>query len=89
METELVSARAAIAPGETFTLVLRQKIREDWHTYWVNSGDSGEQTRLEWTLPAGFAAGPLLHPAPVVETLGPIVTYIHALRGTRGILPIA
>ncbi len=77
VETELVSARSAIAPGETFTLVLRQKIRADWHTYWVNSGDSGEQTRLEWTLPAGFEAGPLLHPAPKVEVLGPIVTYIH------------
>ncbi len=95
VETELVSARAAIAPGETFTLVMRQKIRADWHTYWVNSGDSGEQTRLEWTLPAGFEAGPLLHPAPQVEVLGPIVTYVHegevlypiAIRAPAGAKP--
>lgn len=77
VETELVSARAAIAPGETVTLVLRQKIRPGWHTYWINPGDSGETTHLTWTLPPGFAAGPLLHPAPRVETLGPITTYVH------------
>jgi DsbC/DsbD-like thiol-disulfide interchange protein/cytochrome c biogenesis protein CcdA len=77
VETELVSARASAAPGETVTLVLRQKIRAGWHTYWTNSGDSGEPTRLTWTLPPGFTAGPLLHPAPRVERLGPITTYVH------------
>ncbi|KAF0180735.1 MAG: cytochrome c bioproteinis protein transmembrane region, partial [Caulobacteraceae bacterium] len=77
VETELVSSRAAVAPGETVTLVLRQKIRAGWHTYWINPGDSGEPTRLTWTLPPGFAAGPLLHPAPRVDQLGPVTTYVH------------
>lgn len=77
VETELVSARAAVAPGETFTLVLRQKVRPGWHTYWINPGDSGLATEMQWTLPAGFVAGPLLHPAPRVERLGPITTYVH------------
>ena len=77
VESELVSSRRAIAPGETFTLVLRQKVRPGWHTYWINPGDSGEPTRTVWTLPAGFTAGELLHPAPRVERLGPIVTYVH------------
>lgn len=76
-ETEIVSARAAAAPGETVTFTFIQKRRGNWHTYWVNPGDSGEPPRLEWTLPPGFEAGPLLHPAPVVETLGPITTYVH------------
>lgn len=77
VETEIVSARAAVAPGETVTLVLRQKIRPGWHIYWLNPGDSGEPTRLTWSLPPGFAAGPLLHPAPRIERLGPITTYVH------------
>lgn len=77
VESELVSSRRAIAPGETFTLVLRQKVRPGWHTYWINPGDSGEPTRTTWTLPTGFKAGELLHPAPRVERLGPIVTYVH------------
>ena len=75
--SELVSARAAIAPGETFTLVLRQSVRPHWHTYWINPGDSGEPTRTTWTLPRGYEAGPLLHPAPRIDRLGPIVTYVH------------
>jgi thiol:disulfide interchange protein DsbD len=77
IQGELVSSRNAIAPGETFTLVLRQKVRPGWHIYWINPGDSGEPTRATWTLPAGYQAGELLHPAPRVERLGPIVTYVH------------
>jgi len=76
-ETELVSARAAAAPGETVTLVLRQKKRDGWHTYWINPGDSGEPPRLTWTLPADYQAGALLFPAPRIERLGPITTYVH------------
>jgi DsbC/DsbD-like thiol-disulfide interchange protein/cytochrome c biogenesis protein CcdA len=77
VETELVSARSVVAPGETVTLVLRQDIRDGWHTYWVNPGDSGLATEMAWTLPPGVTAGPLLHPAPRVERLGPITTYVH------------
>lgn len=76
-ETEIVAARAAAAPGETATFTLVQKKRGKWHTYWINPGDSGEPPRLEWTLPPGFEVGPLLFPAPQVETLGPITTYVH------------
>jgi thiol:disulfide interchange protein DsbD len=76
-ETELVSARAAAAPDETVTLVLRQKKREGWHTYWINPGDSGEPPRLSWSLPSGYEAGALLFPAPRIERLGPITTYVH------------
>ncbi|MDX2233859.1 MAG: protein-disulfide reductase DsbD family protein [Hyphomonadaceae bacterium] len=77
VETEIVPARTAAAPGETVTFVLRQKVRDGWHTYWINPGDSGLATEVTWTLPPGFAVGPLLHPAPRVERLGPITTYVH------------
>lgn len=64
VETQLHSSRAAIAPGERFTVVLRQSIRDGWHTYWRNPGDSGLPTRLTWRLPPGFEAGPIQWPAP-------------------------
>lgn len=64
VETQFHSSRAAIAPGERFTIVLRQTIREGWHTYWRNPGDSGLPTRIDWRLPAGFEAGPIQWPAP-------------------------
>lgn len=64
VEASLRSARAAVAPGERFTVVLRQNIREHWHTYWRNPGSSGEPTELTWTTPPGAGAGALQWPAP-------------------------
>lgn len=64
VETSLHASRAAIAPGETFTVVLRQRIAEHWHTYWRNPGAAGEPTEITWTLPPGFEAGPIQWPAP-------------------------
>ena len=64
VEGALHSSRAAVAPGETFTIVLRQNIREHWHTYWINPGDSGEATELTWSAPPGWQIGPIQWPAP-------------------------
>lgn len=72
---ELRSARAVIAPGETFTVVLRQQIREEWHTYWLNPGDAGEATRITWTLPPGFEAGPIQWPVPEAIPFATLLNY--------------
>ncbi|MGE3867413.1 MAG: protein-disulfide reductase DsbD family protein, partial [Hyphomonadaceae bacterium] len=78
VEAELVSSRAAAAPGERFTVALRQKIREGWHTYWLNPGDSGEPTELVWNDAARFAPGPLQWPAPEAIPVGPLTNYGYA-----------
>ena len=75
VETELHAVRAAIAPGERFTIVLRQTIRERWHTYWRNPGDSGEPTEITWRLPPGFTAGPIQWPAPEAIPYDILVNY--------------
>lgn len=75
---ELHAARAAIAPGERFTVVLRQRIRPGWHTYWRNPGDSGQPTALAWDLPPGFRAGPLQWPAPEVFKFATLVNYVYS-----------
>lgn len=64
VEASLHSGRAAVAPGERFTIVLRENIREHWHTYWRNPGSSGEPTELTWTAPAGASVGEIQWPAP-------------------------
>ncbi|MGE3143923.1 MAG: protein-disulfide reductase DsbD domain-containing protein, partial [Hyphomonadaceae bacterium] len=74
----LHSARAAIAPGETFTVVLRQEIRGGWHTYWRNPGDSGQATQIDWTMPVGFSAGPLRFPAPKRIPVDVLMNYGYA-----------
>ncbi|MGE0741266.1 MAG: protein-disulfide reductase DsbD family protein [Hyphomonadaceae bacterium] len=75
VEAELHSARAAVAPGETFTVVLRQTLQEGWHTYWINPGDAGEPTEIAWTLPPGFSAGPILWPTPHAIPFATLVNY--------------
>ncbi|TAA43688.1 protein-disulfide reductase DsbD family protein [Corallincola spongiicola] len=35
-----------------------------WHTYWVNPGESGLPTRINWTLPDGVEAGDIVWPTP-------------------------
>jgi thiol:disulfide interchange protein/DsbC/DsbD-like thiol-disulfide interchange protein len=71
VQVEFRSARAAVAPGETFTVVMRQRIEDHWHTYWRNPGAAGEPPELTWTSPPGFEAGPLQWPAPdAIEAVG-------------------
>jgi len=63
--TELVSAQASIQPGSTFFVALKLNHDEHWHSYWINPG-TGYPTSLQWKLPAGFTAGPILWPTPQV-----------------------
>ncbi|MEZ5970740.1 MAG: protein-disulfide reductase DsbD family protein [Hyphomonadaceae bacterium] len=75
VQASLHSSRATVAPGETFTIVLREAINPGWHTYWRNPGDSGEATSLDWTLPAGWRAGDIQWPAPEAEPFTILVNY--------------
>jgi len=75
VEAELVSERSALVPGQTATVALRLKIRDHWHTYWQNPGDSGLPTTLDWKLPGGITAGPIQWPAPKALPAGPLINY--------------
>jgi DsbC/DsbD-like thiol-disulfide interchange protein len=71
----LVAETRSLVPGHPFHLALRQQIEADWHTYWVNPGDAGLPTTIDWTLPPGFKAGPILWPQPKRIAYGPVVDY--------------
>jgi thiol:disulfide interchange protein len=71
----LIADHQGIAPGETIHVALRQQIQKGWHTYWRNSGDSGEPTRIKWTLPAGWQAGEFTWAAPQRIPVGPLMNY--------------
>ncbi len=47
----------------------------EWHTYWKNSGDSGQPTLLQWTLPVGVLAGDIAWPAPQKIRIGSLANY--------------
>src|SRR5882672_923370 len=60
----LISEAAGFQPGQALTVALRLQRQPHWHTYWQDPGDAGLPTAVEWKLPAGIKAGPLLWPKP-------------------------
>src|ERR1700690_3568192 len=78
VKARLVSEVNAIGPGQVFWVALELEIRDGWHTYWRNPGDSGQATSLRWTLPAGVTAGDMVWPAPHRFDLPPLVNYGYA-----------
>lgn len=69
---ELVTAQASVRPGQPLLVALHIVHEDGWHTYWKNPGDSGMPTRISWTLPPGFKAGPILWPVPDRIPVGPL-----------------
>jgi len=76
VEPRLLASVSEIEPGKPFQVGVHLKIEDGWHTYWVNSGDSGIPITLEWKLPPGWKAGEIQWPLPQkhIEP-GDIVTY--------------
>ncbi len=64
VRAELISENAAVRAGEPFWIGVRLVMEKPWHTYWLNPGDGGLATRIEWSLPPGFSAGPVQWPYP-------------------------
>jgi len=54
------------------------ELEPGWHLYWKNPGDAGLAPTVRWTLPTGFAAGPLLHPVPKKSVEEGLVSYEHS-----------
>jgi len=74
-EAQLVSEHAWIQPGQPIVVALHMLMDEGWHSYWKNSGDSGQETYIEWALPEGFIAGEIQWPYPHRIDLGPLTSY--------------
>jgi DsbC/DsbD-like thiol-disulfide interchange protein len=75
VEARLLSNRTHVGPGETWWVALELRHDPTWHTYWVNGGDAGVATRIQWTLPEGITAGPVQWPPPQVVKMGQLDVY--------------
>jgi thiol:disulfide interchange protein len=75
VKARLVSEVKAVGPGQVFWVALELNIRDGWHTYWRNPGDSGEPTKLTWQLPPGFTAGEIVWTTPHRFEIAPLVNY--------------
>ena len=71
LRAELIAyAPQGISTGKPFSLGLLLDHRPQWHTYWVNPGDSGLPTEMQWTFPAGAQAGAIDWPVPKKIKIG-------------------
>ena len=76
VKANLLADGTAIIPGKPFTVGLLLQMAPEWHTYWQYSGDAGLPTKIVWTLPEGFQAGPIQWPLPEkIVSPGDIINY--------------
>jgi thiol:disulfide interchange protein DsbD len=75
VQASFIAEHAAVAPGGKVTVALRELIRENWHTYWVNPGDSGAPTVINWQLPEGWSAAAPQFPYPESIPVGPLMNF--------------
>ena len=76
VRAELVAhAPQGVKAGEPLMLGLLLQHQPGWHTYWLNAGDSGLATQLNWTLPQGLQAGNTLWPIPHMIPVGDMVNH--------------
>ena len=77
VQAQLIASVDAIVPGSEIYLGVNQQIIPHWHTYWVNPGDSGNATTINWILPDGAITSDIIWPAPSRFSMGPITNYAY------------
>jgi thiol:disulfide interchange protein len=71
----LISEVETIAPGSSFWVAFHFKLRQGWHIYWQNPGDSGAKPTLKWQLPEGFTTGEIQFPYPQRFLIPPLANF--------------
>ena len=80
---ELIAQSRTPAPGQPLQLGIRLSPKAGWHTYWINPGDAGAPTRVEWTLPAGAATPPeLQYPVPGRLVVSGLMNHVYEQPNT-------
>lgn len=76
LRAELIAhAPQGVQPGQPLWLGLQLTHQPEWHTYWLNPGDSGLPTQIELNLPTGITAGEVQWPLPTQLKAGDLTNY--------------
>ena len=75
VKASFIAEHEGVTPGGKVTVALRELIAEKWHTYWVNPGDSGAPTVINWQLPEGWTAAAPQFPYPERIPVGPLMNF--------------
>lgn len=71
----LAYAPDGVGAGKQVWVGLQIAHQPEWHTYWKNSGDSGQPTVMQWVLPAGVQPGEMRWPVPKKIWIGALANY--------------
>ncbi len=77
---DLISERAAVAPGDRFLAALHLEIDPRWHVYWRNAGDAGIAPSITWSELSGASTGEFTWPAPHTIPLETLMNYGYSDR---------
>ncbi len=80
----LVAESSAPASGASTTIALRMQPAKGWHGYWLNPGEAGFATRLDWKLPTGVSVSPPLYPVPERLVVAGLMN--HVFNGEHALL---
>ncbi len=80
-----------VKPGEAFHVGLVLKIKEGWHIYWKNAGDSGAPTTATLKAPDGFKVSDWQFPVPekIADPGGTIYGYTDEVMLVATVTPPA
>lgn len=77
-KASLIAETTRVTAGQTILLGLHFDLKNEWHIYWDGRNDTGFAPTIEWTLPEGVKAGPMLWPAPHrYESPGEILDHVY------------
>ena len=86
MSSKLVTATlvaSALTPGEPGWLAVEYAIKDGWHIYWENPGETGIPTEVTLTLPDGVTASAIRYPGPHSFMMpGDLINYGYAHSAT-------
>ncbi|HSP42087.1 MAG TPA: protein-disulfide reductase DsbD domain-containing protein [Luteolibacter sp.] len=74
-KAELIAVSATVPPGKPLQTAIRIRHDKGWHSYWLNPGEAGMPTTVEWELPPGWKHGEPGFPAPVRFLTGELAGY--------------
>lgn len=75
VKAALLSENKVVEPGKPFWVGVELTMNQGWDTYWVNPGDAGLPTQINWQLPEGFKAGAIQWPYPQKFSDGTMVGF--------------
>ncbi len=72
---EIIPEKNVIANESEIFLIVKFNLDKDWHTYWINPGDSGDPASFNWDLPKGFSISEPIWPTPELIPYPPLTTF--------------